>query len=127
MDAAARRIKVRNLADDSTYELDYDALILSPGARPVRPPLPGIERALSLRNVEDTDAIVAACADASTAVVVGGGFIGIELAENLVHRGLRVGLVEATDQVMPPIDPELAAIVHERLRANAVDLRLGQS
>ncbi len=127
VDAAARRIKVRNLADDSTYELDYDALILSPGARPVRPPLPGIERALSLRNVEDTDAIVAACADASTAVVVGGGFIGIELAENLVHRGLRVGLVEATDQVMPPIDPELAAIVHERLRANAVDLRLGQS
>lgn len=127
VDAAARRIKVRNLADDSTYELDYDALILSPGARPVRPPLPGIERALSLRNVEDTDAIVAACADASTAVVIGGGFIGIELAENLVHRGLRVGLVEATDQVMPPIDPELAAIVHERLRANAVDLRLGQS
>ena len=127
IDAAGRSVQVRNLATGEVYDLEYDALILSPGATPVRPPLPGIERALTLRNVEDTDAIIAACADATTAVVVGGGFIGIELAENLVHRGLQVTLVEATPQVMAPIDPELAAVVHDRLRDNGVDLRLGQS
>ena len=127
VDPAARSVQVRNLATNEVYNLEYDSLILSPGAKPVRPPLPGIERALTLRNVEDTDAIVAACTDATTAVVVGGGFIGIELAENLVHRGLQVTIVEATAQVMAPIDPELAAIVHDRLRDNGVDLRLGQS
>lgn len=125
IDPAARTVEVHNLSDDSVYTLPYDSLILSPGARPVRPPLPGIERALSLRNVEDTDALIAATAGARTAVVVGGGFIGIEVAENLVHRGLEVALVEATDQVMAPIDPELAAVVHTRLRDHGVDLRLG--
>ena len=73
IDAAGRSVQVRNLATGEVYDLEYDALILSPGATPVRPPLPGIERALTLRNVEDTDAIIAACADATTAVVVGGG------------------------------------------------------
>ena len=71
-------------------ELPYDALVLSPGARPVRPPIPGIERALSLRDIEDTDALVAATGGARTAVVIGGGFIGLEMAENLVHRGIDV-------------------------------------
>lgn len=111
---------------DGQSSESYDALILSPGARPVRPPIPGIDRALSLRDIEDTDAMVAAISgDVRTAVVVGGGFIGIEVAENLRHKGLDVAIVEAADQVMAPLDPEMAAFVHRRLRENGVDLRLG--
>lgn len=127
IEAEAKRVEVRDLAADQTYWLDFDSLVLSPGARPVRPPLPGIERALTLRNIEDTDALIAACGEAATAVVIGGGFIGIELAENLIHRGLQVALVEATEQVMAPLDPEMAALVHDRLRAHCVQLHLGQS
>ena len=113
-------------APDGQSSESYDALILSPGARPVRPPIPGIDRALSLRDIEDTDAMVAAISgDVRTAVVVGGGFIGIEVAENLRHKGLDVAIVEAADQVMAPLDPEMAAFVHRRLRENGVDLRLG--
>ncbi|HPB73616.1 MAG TPA: FAD-dependent oxidoreductase, partial [Phycicoccus sp.] len=119
IDTARQVVRVRDLAaqaaaeaahadgDDAVYEetayeteLPYDALVLSPGARPVRPPIPGIERALTLRDIEDTDALVAATAGARTAVVVGGGFIGVEVAENLLHRGLTVTLVEATPQVL---------------------------
>lgn len=110
---------------EDELELPYDALVLSPGARPVRPALPGVERALSLRDVEDTDALVAATGEARTAVVVGGGFIGVEMAENLVHRGLSVTLVEAADQVMAPLDPEMAAPVHDALRDVGIQLRLG--
>ena len=106
-------------------ELPYDALVLSTGARAVRPPIPGIERALSLRDVEDTDALVAATVGARTAVVIGGGFIGVEVTENLVHLGLEVTLVEAIDQVMAPLDPEMATPVHDRIREHGVDLRLG--
>ncbi|CAM3860300.1 FAD-dependent oxidoreductase [Micrococcus flavus] len=124
IDAAARTVALRTAAGAET-ELGYDHLVLSPGARPVFPPIPGIERALPLRDVEDTDRMAAAVADARTAVVVGGGFIGVEAAENLVHRGLQVTLVEATSQVMAPLDPEMAAPVHERLRERGVDLRLG--
>ena len=125
VDPAAKTVTARTLATGDEQVLAYDKLILSPGARPVRPPLPGLERALSLRDVEDTDALVAAAAEAKTAVVIGGGFIGVELAENLRHRGMDVTLVEATPQVMAPIDPELAALVHAELRANGVELRLG--
>lgn len=121
-----RSVQVRDLDDGSQYTQSYDSLVLSPGATPVRPPIPGIERALTLRNIEDTDALVAACGpQVRTAVVIGGGFIGIEVAENLVHRGMRVAMVEATEQVMAPIDPELAALVHDHLRANGVELHLG--
>lgn len=126
VDAAARRVRVRDLAAGEEYDLGYDRLILSPGAVPVRPGLPGIERALTLRNIEDTDALVAAVAGARTGVVIGGGFIGLEVAENLARRGLAVGIVEATDQVLAPIDPELAALVHRRLRDRGVELHLGQ-
>ncbi|WP_291083716.1 FAD-dependent oxidoreductase [Dietzia sp. UBA5065] len=111
---------------DGEASLDYDALVLSPGARPVRPPIPGIERALSLRDIEDTDAMVdAVSGDVGSVVVIGGGFIGIELAENLRHRGLDVTIVEAADQVMAPLDPEMAAFVHQRLRESGVVLHLG--
>lgn len=125
IDAAAKTLTVRSLRTGEEQQLPYDALVLSPGARPVRPPIPGIERALSLRDVEDTDVIVAAAAEAGTAVVIGGGFIGVELAENLTRLGKRVALVEATDQVMAPVDPELASLIHDELRANGVDVRLG--
>ena len=131
IDREARTVRVRNLATAGTegaeYDLSYDRLVLSPGARPVRPPIPGIERALSLRDIEDTDAMVAATAGAKTAVVIGGGFIGVELAENLVHRGLTVTLVEAMPQVMTSIDIEMAHPVHETLREAGVDLRLSSS
>jgi len=96
IDRARRVVTVRNLDTGRDEELPYDALVLSPGARPVRPPIPGIERALSLRTVEDTDALVVAAAGARTAVVIGGGFIGVEMAENLVHRGIATTIVEAT-------------------------------
>lgn len=127
IDPAARSVTVTDLDSGSTETLTYDALVLSPGARPVRPPIPGIERALSLRDIEDTDALVGAVDSARTAVVVGGGFIGLEVTENLLARGLAVAIVEAAPQVMAPIDPEMVEPVHARLRAHGVDLRLATS
>jgi NADPH-dependent 2,4-dienoyl-CoA reductase/sulfur reductase-like enzyme/rhodanese-related sulfurtransferase len=125
IDRDRRVVVARHLTTGREVEHPYDALVLSPGARPVRPPIPGIERALTLRDIEDTDALVAATSTARTAVVVGGGFIGVEMAENLVRRGLAVTLVEAMPQVMAPLDPEMATPVHDELRAHGVDLRLG--
>jgi len=125
IDRDRRVVVVRNLDTGTDEELGYDALVLSPGARPVRPPIPGIERALSLRTVEDTDALVDAVRDAKTAVVIGGGFIGLEMAENLVHRGLATAVVEATAQVMAPLDPEMVEPVHRRIRRAKVALHLG--
>jgi NADPH-dependent 2,4-dienoyl-CoA reductase/sulfur reductase-like enzyme/rhodanese-related sulfurtransferase len=127
IDRARRVVVVRELATGAESELPYDHLLLSPGARPVRPPIPGIERALSLRDIEDTDALVAASGPARTAVIIGGGFIGLELAENLTHRGIAVTVVEAAGQVMAPLDPEMVAPVHDHLRASGVTLRLGTS
>ena len=125
IDRRRKIVLARDLVTNGTAEISYDKLILSPGARPVRPPIPGIERALGLRDIEDTDALVAAVDGARTAVVIGGGFIGIEVAENLVHRGMRVALVEALPQVMAPLDPEMATPVHGALRDAGIDLRLG--
>lgn len=125
IDRERQVVHVRDLDAGRDMELHYDALVLSPGARPVRPPIPGIERALVLRNVEDTDALVAAAADARSAVVIGGGFIGLEMAENLVHRQIPTALVEATPQVLAPLDPEMVAPVQARIRSRGVDLRLG--
>ncbi len=127
VNTTAREVTTRSTMSDETSTLAYDELVLSPGARPITPQLPGIERALALRDVEDTDAMAAAVAGAQTAVVIGGGFIGVEVAENLVHRGMQVSLVEATAQVMAPLDPEMATPVHQRLRDRGVDLRLGVS
>ena len=125
IDRRRKIVLARDLVTNGTVEISYDKLILSPGARPVRPPIPGIERALGLRDIEDTDALVAAVDGAHTAVVIGGGFIGIEVAENLIHRGMRVALVEALPQVMTPLDPEMATPVHGALRDAGIDLRLG--
>ncbi len=128
IDAAARVVTVSERRTGTTYEVGYDALILSPGASPVLPPIPGIERAHVLRTVEDVSAIAGAVdQQPRRAVVIGGGFIGLEVAENLTHRGIPVTLVEATSQVLAPLDPELAVLVADELRRHHVDVRLEES
>jgi NADPH-dependent 2,4-dienoyl-CoA reductase/sulfur reductase-like enzyme/rhodanese-related sulfurtransferase len=125
---AKKTVVIKNLLNGETSELDYDKLILSPGASPVVPPIPGIERGMTLRTVEDVEKIAASVGkNPASAVVIGGGFIGVEIAENLVHRKIPTALVEATHQVLMPLDPELATLVAQEMRANGVDLRLGAS
>lgn len=121
----SREVIVRDVATGREETLTYDKLVLSPGAKPLMPPIPGIERALPLRNVEDTDRMLEAVQGAETAVVIGGGFVGLEVAENLLHRGMKVALVEALPQVMAPLDPEMVDPVHDAMRAAGIDLRLG--
>ncbi len=126
IDREAKTVSVRNLVTDEESVERYDSLVLSPGATPVRPPLPGGERMLTLRDIDDVDAAMSALtAEPRTALVIGAGFIGLEMVENLVHRGLEVTLVELSDQVLPPLDPEMAAPVADRLREAGVDVRLG--
>lgn len=123
-------VVVRN-ASGEEYEETYDKLLLSPGANPVRPPLPGIntEGIFTLRNVEDTDRIKAYMAGKSVkrAVVVGAGFIGLEMAENLHHAGAAVSIVEMGNQVMAPIDFSMAAHIHQHLSQKGVALYLEES
>lgn len=128
IDRAAQAIDVKIAAGTET--LNYDELILSPGATPFVPPLPGVEQALTLRTVEDVDAIMARTHElpsGASVAVVGGGFVGLEVAENLSHRGFHVSLVEAAPQVMAPLDTEIAALVHRALRDGGVDLYLGEA
>ncbi|MFI7341176.1 FAD-dependent oxidoreductase [Streptomyces sp. NPDC050085] len=126
VDREARTVRVRDLTTGDEYVESYDRLVLSPGARPFVPQLPGVERAFTLRDVTDTDRIAATLeAGARSAVVVGAGFIGVEAAENLRHRGLDVTLVELADQVLPPLDPEMAAPLAGELRAAGIDVALG--
>lgn len=125
IDAAARTVSIRDLESGVEQQLHYDALVLSPGASPVRIPIPGAERGFVLRDVTDMDAIIAAATDARRVVVAGAGFIGLELAENLRHRGLEVAVVEMLPQVLRPFDLEMAHLVAERLRENGVELHLG--
>ncbi len=125
VDRDARTVAVRDLRTGEETSLPYDALILSPGASPVRIPIPGVERGLVLRDLADMDAIIAAARDARRAVVAGGGFIGLELAENLVHAGLDVTVVEMLPQLMRPLDPEMAQLVTDHLRAHGVTVLLG--
>ena len=121
-------VAIKNLITGETSELDYDKLILSPGASPVVPPIPGIERGMTLRTVEDVEKIAASVGkNPASAVVIGGGFIGVEIAENLIHRKIPTALVEATNQVLMPLDPELATLVAKEMRTHGVDLHLGAS
>ncbi len=108
IDRTAHTVTVTDLATGAARRLHYDRLVLAPCATPVGPSIPGIEWALTLRNVEDADALAAAAQQARTDAVTGGGFIGLEVAENLVRKGLQMALVEATDQVLAPLDPEMA-------------------
>jgi NADPH-dependent 2,4-dienoyl-CoA reductase/sulfur reductase-like enzyme/rhodanese-related sulfurtransferase len=128
IDRAARRIRVRECETGREYEEAYDALILSTGASPMKPPIPGIDRPnhFVVRNIPDVEKIMAWSKDCQRcrAVVVGGGYIGLEMAEQLRHRGFDVTVVEALPQVMTPLDPEMAAWLHAELRANGVALHL---
>ncbi|MGN0210229.1 MAG: FAD-dependent oxidoreductase [Muribaculaceae bacterium] len=130
IDPAKKEVTVRT-ADGRQYTESYTKLLLSPGASPVRPPLPGIdeEGIFTLRNVADTDRIKAYMQQHAVhhAVIVGGGFIGLEMAENLHHAGAKVAVVEMAPQVMGPIDFSMAAAVHQHLQQKGVSLFLEQA
>jgi NADPH-dependent 2,4-dienoyl-CoA reductase/sulfur reductase-like enzyme/rhodanese-related sulfurtransferase len=126
--AEKKVVIARDLISGTESEISFDKLILSPGATPVVPPIPGIERALTLRTVEDVIRIYDAVeVKPKSAVVIGGGFIGVEMAENLVHRGIKTALIEALPQVLAPLDPEMAELVHKELRKNGIELHLANS
>lgn len=124
----ARKIVTVNSKDKGTYEESYDALILSPGAKPIRPSLPGIDSPSihTLRNVHDTDKVKAKVSEEGTrsVVVIGGGFIGVEMAENLKELGLDVTLVEAGPQILAPFDAEMAAVLTKELQSHGVNVIL---
>ncbi|HGS5405345.1 TPA: FAD-dependent oxidoreductase [Vibrio cholerae] len=126
---AAKTITVRNLLDQSEYDENYDFLLLSPGAGPVIPPIPGIQNPLthSLRNIPDMDKIIQTLQmnKPEHATVVGGGFIGLEMMEAFHHLGIKTTLIEMADQVMTPVDREMAGFAHAEIRAKGIDLRLG--
>ena len=126
----SRTLTVRDLATGDVATESYDALVLSPGAAAIRPPLPGLELpgVFTLRNVPDSTAIRQWIdqRQAKRAIVVGAGFIGLEMAENLSHRGLTVTLVEKASQVMPPLDAEMAYYAEQQLRDSKIDLRLNE-
>ncbi|NLM45921.1 MAG: FAD-dependent oxidoreductase [Firmicutes bacterium] len=129
IDRARRRVEIENkLTGERSYE-DYDYLVLSPGAEPLKPPLPGIEHpaVFTLRTVPETDRIYRFLRERKPrkAVIVGGGFIGVEMAENLHVRGMDVALVEMTPQILPFLDWEMAAHVQQHLRQKGVELVLG--
>ena len=124
-----KQVRVRDLESRKEYLECYDKLVYSPGARAALPPfVPQHERVLTLRTVEDTFRIDDFIKEKSpkSALVIGGGFIGLEAAENLLARGLKVTLVELGDQVMPPFDYDMACILHSRLREGGIDLRLSE-
>ncbi len=122
-------ISVRDLRNGASRTERYDALVLAPGAAPIRPPLPGVDLAgvFAIRNIPDSRRIRSWIRGrrAKTAVVVGGGFIGLEMVENLIHRRLAVTVLEKLPQLMPPLDPEMAASITEHVAAQGVTLRLG--
>ncbi len=131
IDREAKKIRARELDSGREYSLEYNALVLSPGAEPIKPPIPGIEdpRIFTLRSVSDIDHIkeYLDTKRPDRIIVVGGGFIGLEMAENLHARGSFVTIVEALDQVMNPIDFEMAALVHQHLKQKNVELYLSSA
>jgi NADPH-dependent 2,4-dienoyl-CoA reductase/sulfur reductase-like enzyme/rhodanese-related sulfurtransferase len=131
IDRTASTVLVRDLETGREYSEPYDALVLSPGASPIRPPWPGIDLPgiFTLRTVPDSREIRHWIDEKKTrkAVVVGGGFIGLEMAENLVHRGIAVTIVELASQVMPPLDPEMAEYAKQRLESRGVTLALADA
>jgi NADPH-dependent 2,4-dienoyl-CoA reductase/sulfur reductase-like enzyme len=124
-----KTVEVKNLRTGQIYKESYDTLLLSPGAKPIVPPIEGQSEAqnvFTLRNIPDTDKIKAFVDERlpESAVVIGGGFIGLEMAENWAERGIHVTVVELGKQVMAPIDYEMASIVHSHLIDKGVDLIL---
>jgi len=139
IDRQTKEIEVRNLATGERYRERYDHLVLSPGAEPIRPPIPGIDNAqiLTLRNLADMDRIIQTLelhmtdrqdyVSRKNVAVIGGGYIGLEMAEALTERGMRVSLVELAPQVMGPADPEMATPLHQELVKHGINLRLKTS
>ncbi|MUK75554.1 CoA-disulfide reductase [Aliivibrio fischeri] len=126
-----KTITIKNLVDNTEYQESYDFLLLSPGAGPIVPPIPGINNSLtfSLRNVPDMDRIIASMRDNKPqhATVVGGGFIGLEMMEAFHQLGIKTTLLELADQVMTPVDREMAGFVHKEIKDKGIDLRLGSA
>jgi NADPH-dependent 2,4-dienoyl-CoA reductase/sulfur reductase-like enzyme/rhodanese-related sulfurtransferase len=130
IDREAKEVEVRDRREARTYRESYDTLVLCPGADPIRPPIPGADdpRVDALRNIPDMDRIIARLdAGASSAVVVGGSYIGLELAEAFRSRGLETTVVERTERLMPWLDPEMTRILDYHVRTHDVDVRLDTS
>lgn len=131
IDRELKQVEVKDLETGRVSRVPYDKLILSPGAKPLKPPLPGVEldTVFTLRDVPDMDSIIGYFKrnNVRSAVVVGGGFIGLEMVENLARHGAKVTVIEMLDQVLPQLDFEMAAIVQEHLRAKGVELLLGDA
>ena len=130
IDRTAKKVRVRDLASGRAYEETYDKLILAPGAAPVRPPIPGIDLPgiFTLRSLQDVDRIKERVDQGvKRAVVVGAGFIGLELVENFIKRGIAATVVELQDQVLPPLDKEMTTPIAETLRTRGVTLLLDES
>jgi tRNA 2-thiouridine synthesizing protein A len=129
LDRTAKTVTLRNLDSGEETIEGYDRLLLSPGAEVLKPPIPGIgsPRIFTLRNIPDLDRIMASLAEHKPrrAVVIGGGFIGLEVAENLHDRGLCTTVVEGASHILPPFDDEMAAIVHAHMREKSIELYLG--
>ena len=128
IDRAAKKVRIRDLSAGREYEESYDKLILAPGAAPLRPPIPGVDLPgiFTLRNLQDMDRIKASLdKGVRQAVMIGAGFIGLELVENFVHRGVATTVIEKIDQVLPPFDKEMTTPIAQKLRAKGVSLLFG--
>lgn len=123
-----KTVKIRDLRTNQEYEESYDKLVLSPGAYPIKPPIEGIDnkKIFTVRNLNDADKIKKYISEnnVKSAVVIGGGFIGIEMAENLKHKGLAVSLVELAPQILAPVDKEIASFAHNHMRDKGINLYL---
>ncbi len=129
IDPANRTVSVKNLDTGASSITEYDSLVLAPGAEPIRLPIPGLDapHVFVLSDLNDMDSISAAAAKASSVCIIGGGFIGLELAENLRERGLGVHLIELLDQVLAPMDREMTTPLAQELRLNGVNLELSNA
>ena len=129
IDRAGKRVQLRTLATGEETWLPYDKLVLAPGASPLRPPLPGIDhpRVHTLRSLQDMDRLKAASADARRVVVIGAGFIGLEMVEQFIHLKKEVALVELLDQLLPPLDKPMTLLMEDELKRHGVELHLGDA
>ncbi len=129
IDRAGKRVQLRTLATGAEEWLPYDKLVLAPGASPLRPPLPGIDdlRIHTLRSLGDMDRLKAAAANAQKVVVIGAGFIGLEMVEQFVHLKKEVALVEMLDQLLPPLDKPMTLLMEDELKRHGVQLYLGDA
>lgn len=131
IDRERKIVKAKSLVDGRIYEESYDDLVISTGAKPIFPPLPGIDLdgIFTLRDLTDMDRIISWIDQhkAKSATVVGGGFIGIEMIEQLAHRGLKLSLVEAAPQILPPIDEEMARIIETEIRNKGITVAINSA